>query len=515
MDFYTQVYFHKLGTPTKDDVYELGRENPKAYLKIKPEHPKEWSLGRKSGFELTRIAEIMLASDDDTGRVLCTVQHGDGGTFAIYVRDTNEIWRHIADYDDKVVQAAFGPGNTLFLISRQDAPRGKILSLELEGPALVEGVKAAKVFVPEGKDAIVSDFTDPSVLLCSPHALFVTYQLGGPNEIRVFDHYGHPAAAPAQLPIGDAGGMCVAGLKVLFNDTSYVHPQAWFEFDPGTGKTAETALKVSAPVDFDDCEVVREFATSKDGTKVPVNILRKKGIALDASHPCLVTAYGGYGVNITPSFRSTLRVFMDEGFVWAQANIRGGAEYGEEWHRQGALLNKQNVFDDFYAACKFMVDSKHTSPAKLAIEGGSNGGLLMGAALTQHPDAFRAVVSHVGIYDMLRVELSSNGAFNIPEFGTVKDEAQFKALYAYSPYHHVKDGVKYPSVIFLTGANDPRVDPMQSRKMTARLQAAGADALLRTSANSGHGGGTALSERIEQQVDVASWLFDRLGVSKK
>lgn len=139
--------------------------------------------------------------------------------------------------------------------------------------------------------------------------------------------------------------------------------------------------------------------------------------------------------------------------------------------------------------------------------------MLMGATLTQHPDICRAVVSHVGIYDMLRVELSSNGEFNIPEFGTVKDPAQFKALYAYSPIHHVKDGTKYPSVLFLTGANDPRVDPMQSRKMTARLQAAGADALLRTSSNSGHGGGTALSERIEQQVDVVSWIFDRLGLT--
>ncbi len=181
----------------------------------------------------------------------------------------------------------------------------------------------------------------------------------------------------------------------------------------------------------------------------------------------------------------------------------------------GRLTKKQNVFDDFAAVLKHLIDQKYTSPEKLAIEGGSNGGLLMGATLTQHPELVRAVVSHVGIYDMLRVELSSNGAFNIPEFGTVKDEHQFRALYAYSPYHHVKDGTKYPAVLFLTGANDPRVDPMQSRKMVARLQAAtasGRPVLLRTSAGSGHGLGTALSERIEQEVDVYAFLFDQLGV---
>lgn len=515
MDFYTQVYFHRLGTPTTNDVYELGKENPKSYLKIK-EEGKRWSLGRTSGFEFTRIAEIWLQADEESGRLLCTVQHGDGGTFAMYLRDTNQMWRHLADYDDKIVQGAFGPGNTLYLISREGAPRGKIMSLSLEdgGDWLVKGAKAATTFIPEGQDTIVSEFWDGASLTSAPRALFVSYQLGGPSELRAFDHHGKPAASPAVLPVSDAGGTTIlSDSKVLYQNVSYINPSAWYQFDTTTGKTTKTALEVKAPVSFDDCEVVREMATSKDGTKVPVNIIRKKGVKLDGTNPCLVTAYGGYGVNITPAFRATVRVLIEQGFVWAQANIRGGGEFGEQWHRQGALTNKQNVFDDFAAACKYMVDAKYTTPAKLVIEGGSNGGLLMGATLTQHPDICRAVVSHVGIYDMLRVELSANGAFNIPEFGTVKDPAQFKALYAYSPIHHVKDGTTYPSVLFLTGANDPRVDPMQSRKMTARLQAAGADTLLRTSSNSGHGGGTALSERIEQQVDVVSWIFGRLGMT--
>jgi prolyl oligopeptidase len=245
-----------------------------------------------------------------------------------------------------------------------------------------------------------------------------------------------------------------------------------------------------------------------------VNIIRRKGLKLDGSHPCLVTAYGGYGVNREPAFRASLRVLLERGVVWAETNIRGGGEFGDEWHRQGNLTKKQNVFDDFHAVCGHLVTAGYTRPARLAIEGGSNGGLLMGATLTQHPGIAKCVVSHVGIYDMLRVELSPNGAFNIPEFGTVKDPAQFAALHAYSPYHRVKDGMKYPTILLLTGANDPRVDPLQSRKMTARLQEAGATCYLRTSADSGHGIGSSLRQQIEEKVDVYAFLFAQLGVAQ-
>jgi prolyl oligopeptidase len=204
---------------------------------------------------------------------------------------------------------------------------------------------------------------------------------------------------------------------------------------------------------------------------------------------------------------------MDMGGIYVNANIRGGGEYGEAWHDAGKLTKKQNVFDDFVACAEYLIGKKYTSPSHLAIEGGSNGGLLMGAALTQRPDLFRAVVSHVGIYDMLRVELFPNGAFNVTEFGTVKDPEQFRALYAYSPYHHVVDGVKYPAVLMLTGDNDGRVDPANSRKMTARLQAATGSpypVLLRTSAASGHGFGSSLDEVIAQRTDVFAFLSDQL-----
>jgi prolyl oligopeptidase len=228
----------------------------------------------------------------------------------------------------------------------------------------------------------------------------------------------------------------------------------------------------------------------------------------------LLTGYGGFDVSVTPDFSLKRKTLLEHGFVLVIANLRGGGEYGEAWHKAGNLAKKQNVFDDFAACARYLIDHKYTNPAKLAIEGGSNGGLLMGAALTQHPELFGAVVSHVGIYDMLRVELQPNGAFNVTEFGTVKEPDQFKALYAYSPYHHVVDGTNYPAVLFLTGDNDPRVEPLNSRKMTARLQTSGTKrpVLLRTSSNSGHGVGTALSEYLAEQADVQAFLFDQLGV---
>jgi len=225
--------------------------------------------------------------------------------------------------------------------------------------------------------------------------------------------------------------------------------------------------------------------------------------------------YGGFGLSQTPHFLGAMwRVWLDAGGVYVVANIRGGAEYGERWHQEGMLTKKQNVFDDFAAAGQWLIEQHYTDHAHLALMGGSNGGLLMGALITQHPELAHAVISAVGIYDMLRVELDPNGAFNVTEFGTVKDSEQFQALYAYSPYHHVVPGTNYPAVLMLTGATDPRVNPMQSRKFTAALQAASKSdlpILLRTNANSGHGIGSSLDERIAEQTDMLSFFFAELG----
>ncbi len=492
LDFFQQVYFHALGTPTAKDRYELGKDLP-------------------------RVAEIKLELDRATGLVLATVQNGDSGEFAHYVRSTDGTWKAFAGFKDGAVQAVFGPKGELFVVSRKDAPRGKVLRLSAVGPDLAK----AEVVIPAGEDTIVTDFygsTSRQTVLPTATRLYVTYQLGGPSAFRCFALDGKPLPAPKQPEVGTVRGLTPAGGDdVLFTAGSFTLPSAAYLYKAKGDETVKLPLTSPPVVDLSDITVVRDFATSKDGTKVPVNILTPKGAKRDGSNPCLVTGYGGYGLNTMPTFRPEWRVLFDHGFVVAVVNLRGGGEYGEDWHRAGMLTKKQNVFDDFVAALTHLIERKYTTPEKLAIEGGSNGGLLMGATMTQHPELMKCVVSHVGIYDMLRVELSPNGAFNIPEFGTVKEPDQFKALRAYSPYHNVKDGTKYPAVLLLTGANDPRVDPMQSRKFTARLQAAnpGGVVLLRTSASSGHGLGTALSERIEEATDVDAFLFAQLGVTAK
>jgi len=262
--------------------------------------------------------------------------------------------------------------------------------------------------------------------------------------------------------------------------------------------------------DIPGVEVVREFAVSKDGTKVPVNILYKKGSKRDGSQPMLLTAYGGYGLSLRPFFSRRAAFWLRHGGAFAVVNLRGGGEYGKEWHLAGNLTKKQNVFDDFIASAQLLVERGYTTRDRLAIEGGSNGGLLMGAVMVQRPELYRAVVSHVGLYDMLRVELTPNGAFNVTEFGTVKDASQFKALYAYSPLHHVQDGTAYPAVLLTTGEHDGRVDPWMTYKMTARLQAAnpgGQPVLLRVASDAGHGIGTSLASAIEEDADVFAFLF--------
>jgi prolyl oligopeptidase len=369
--------------------------------------------------------------------------------------------------------------------------------------------------VPESDVTIVSHFGLQPSFAVTPGLLYVLDQAGGPNKVRIFDHQGRRRGELPLPELASVGGMLEAdGADLLFQAQTFISPPAWYRYSAATAKAEKTALFQTSPAKYEGCEVVREMAVSKDGARVPVNIIRRKGLKLDGRNPTVLTGYGGYGISLSPRFSPTRQLWLEQGGVFAIANLRGGGEFGEAWHTAGNLTNKQNVFDDFYAAARQLIDAGYTSPERLAIMGGSNGGLLMGATMTQHPKICRAVVSHVGIYDMLRVELSPNGAFNVTEFGTVQDEAQFRALYAYSPYHHVEDGVAYPATLFLTGANDPRVDPMQSRKMTARLQAAspGSVTLLRTNAEAGHGIGSSLAQRIEEGVDVYSFLFHELGM---
>ncbi len=482
-NFYQQVYFHKLGTPASSDTYVLGREFPK-------------------------IAEIRFSSTDDGKYVLATVANGDGGDFEHYLLGPGGKWIQLTTYEDQVKATAFGPDGTLYMLSRKDAPKGQILAVKLAGgrpgkPQLV---------VKEGEWSIES-------LLPTKSRLYVSEILGGPERAAAYDRGGNFIADLSSEPVASVGGMVrLEGDEILYGMETYTAPFAYYRYDARTERSEKTALAQAAKVDLSDIEVSREFATSKDGTRIPMNILKKKGTSLNGLNPTILYAYGGYGVSETPYYMANMRFWFDNGGIYVVANLRGGGEFGEEWHEAGRLLKKQNVFDDYAACAQWLIDNKYTSPSKLVAMGGSNGGLLMGAELTQHPELFRAVVSYVGIYDMLRVELFPNGQFNTTEFGSVKDPEQFRALYAYSPYHHVVDGTKYPAVLFVTGDHDGRVDPANSRKMTARLQAATASGypiLLRTSSNAGHGIGSSLSDVISQRADVYAFIFQQLGMEFK
>jgi prolyl oligopeptidase len=272
-------------------------------------------------------------------------------------------------------------------------------------------------------------------------------------------------------------------------------------------------LGTTTSVDLSGFSVTRELATSQDGTRVPINIVAAPGTPRDGSAPALLTAYGGYGINLVPRFSPETLLWLEQGGVYAVANIRGGGEYGEEWHRAGALANKQNCFDDFIACAEHLVSSGITSRERLAIRGGSNGGLLMGAVLVQEPDIARAVVAEVPVLDSLRAETSANGLFNTAEFGSVEDPELFHAMLAYSPYHNVDDGTDYPAVLLTAGENDIRVQAWHAKKMAARLQEAttsGRPVLLKME-SAGHLAGS-LTLSIERATDRHAFLFDQLGL---
>jgi prolyl oligopeptidase len=496
--FHQQIYFHKLGTPVERDTYEQGKDFP-------------------------RIAEIELESSLDGKHLLARVANGDGGEFAHYLRNAQGEWKQITRFEDGVKQIEFGRDplyielgrdDSLYLLSTKGAPKGQILRTKLSQPDLA----SAKVVVKESTNTI-ADFKPTA------SGMALVYLRGGPMQFVYRDFLNDQLSGPSsrsdkpgfRVPTSVGQMLVTHGDEVMFRAETYTAPFTWWRFD--ANKTRDdaqaTALKGTSPVPFTDIEAVRVTAKSKDGTAIPMTLIKREGTRLDGENPTLLYGYGGYGISLTPRFDFTRRVWFDQGGVLAIANLRGGGEFGDEWHAAGNLTNKQNVFDDFAACAEWLVKSNYTKPAKLAIQGGSNGGLLMGAMLTQNPSAMKAVVAQVGIFDMLRVELDPNGAFNTTEFGTVKDPAQFKALHAYSPYHRVQEAANYPAVLLMTGEHDGRVNPAHSRKMTARLQAANGSkepVLLRTSSTSGHGQGTALNERVEQLADIYAFLLAQLGV---
>jgi prolyl oligopeptidase len=483
--FFQQVYFHRIGDDPAHDAYVMGRDFPK-------------------------VGEIQLSTHYDPDLLVVSVENGDGGEYAHYLVDPQGKVRQVTKFSDKVKSATAGPDGTLYLVSHMNAPRGKLLKL----PPGASDLAMAELLVAES-DAVIQE---SGAVIPTASALYVSELIGGPSRVAIFDHAGHPKGT---LPLPDVSAVTeiepLSDGSLLHDVMTYLRPAYVARYTEKAGTSAETKLSRTSPVSFGDTEVIREMVKSKDGTQVPINIVRRKGTKLNGANPLLLYGYGGFNISEVPTFlNSFVRIWLDAGGVYVDANLRGGGEFGEEWHERGALTHKQNVFDDFIAAAEQLVAEKYTDRAHLAILGGSNGGLLMGAVLTQRPDLFRAVVSLVGIYDMIRVELDANGAFNITEFGSVKDAAQFKALYAYSPYHHVMQGTAYPAVFMQTGATDGRVNPAHSRKMAAALQSAttsGRPILLSIDSHAGHGIGSSLSSQVNKEADDIAFLFDQLGMT--
>jgi len=480
--FFQQVYFHRLGTPRASDTYVIGKDFP-------------------------RIAEIELKGSRDGTYLLAVVRNGDGGEIAYHLRSPDGRWHEVAGFKDGLKHLAFGDDGKLYGMSIKDAPLGQIIAIPLLTPTIAQ----VHVVIPESK--LVAEQVLPTRT-----RLYVTYRDGGPSLVKVHNLAGKfllelPTAPVSEVEVPTR----LERDDVLVATVSYLQPRTIARYEAAANRLVPTEFNGSYPFTMDDAVVERESAVSKDGTRVPVSIVHRKDLKLDGNNPLLLYGYGGYGLSMSPWFSPLLRLWLDYGGVYAVANVRGGGEYGEPWHLAGNLTKKQNVFDDFAASLEMLIERKFTRSERAAIMGGSNGGLTMGATLVQHPQLAHAVVSEVGIYDPLRWELQPNGEFNTTEFGSVKDPDQFRALYAYSPYNNARDGVAYPAVLFTTGDNDGRVAPYESRKMTARLQVATSSSnpiLLRTEAAAGHGIGTALSTRIEEQTDVYSFLVDQLRMKR-
>jgi prolyl oligopeptidase len=481
LGFYQEVWFHELGSD--DDRRELA-----------------------GVFADDRIAENFLSASPDGRWAMDRVQKGDGGEWQSFVRrqDGDAGWRMVADVGDECVQAVFG-GRFLFLLSLHGAPRGQVLRLELDDTATVAD---ATVVVPQGDRSIEE-------IVATDARLWVVDIDGGPSGIRAFDPDGE-ALPEVPLPaISSIDRLLTLGAgTVAWALETFVSPRSWWVHGDDDPEPRRTALDTITPIEFAGVEVERVFATSKDGTRVPINLIHRAGTPRDGSAPAVLYGYGGFAISLKPSFDPSRLLWLEQGGVYAVANLRGGGEYGREWHHAGRLATKQNCFDDFAACADHLVETGVTSRARLGIMGGSNGGLLVGAVLTQHPEIAAAVVCAVPVLDMLRSELTPNGAFVVAEFGSVRDPEMFRALYAYSPFHNVVDGTAYPPVLFTAGEFDPRVAAHHAKKMVARLQAATSSdqPILLRMESGGHGVGQSLDQSVGLVTDYYTFFFDRLQI---
>jgi len=489
--YHVKVFYHSLGTdPTKDPLIFGERRNPQD------------------------IPQVALPDDDDRW-LLINVAEGWAKS-EMYLQDLKAATPpvELTSGKDFLYGGEIFQGK-LYITTNEDAPRFHVFVVDPEHPQQENW----KEIIPEG-DAVLKN------IAVFGGRLFAQYEKNASSQLRIFELNGRPVQAISLPAIGTIGGLTASGIggrwdrkEAFFDFSSFTVPPSVYQVDMSSG-TSVLWDKVDAPgIDPSAYEVKQLWYKSKDGTRVPMFVCHKRGLVLDGKNPTLLTGYGGFNVSLTPDFRGSRFIWLEHGGVFAVANLRGGSEFGEEWHRAGMLEKKQNVFDDFIAGAEYLIAQKYTDQDHLAITGGSNGGLLMGAVLTQRADLFKAVVCQVPLLDMLRYQNFQIAKLWIPEYGSADDAKQFEWLYAYSPYHHVKPGTEYPAILFMTADTDTRVDPMHAKKMTALLQAEAANGrsrerpiLLRIEAKAGHGAGKPITKQVEESTDIFSFLFWQLGV---
>lgn len=472
---YTEIRFHALGSDPKTDSLV---------------HPRTGDATTFLSKDLSRDGKYLFL-------------------FVIRGWSENDIyWKRVGEKDFRLLVKGTGAKygiqawkDQFYITTDEGAPRQRLFRVS---PEKTERA-AWQEIIPE--DPVAS--LESAVIVGGHFAL--EYLRDAASELRIATLDGKPVRTVALPTVGAASNL--VGLEdqdeAFFLFSSFTTPRQVYKTSIASGKV-DLWAKVELPVDTEQYTVRQVFYPSKDGTKIPLFLVHRKDLKPDGQRPTLLYGYGGFSVNMQPSFRASIFPWLDAGGVYAVANLRGGGEYGKAWHEAGRLAHKQNVFDDFHAAAEYLVREHYTRPDRLAIHGGSNGGLLVGAAMTQRPELYGAVVCAVPLLDMVRYHQFGSGRTWIPEYGTADKPSDFQVLYAYSPYHHLKPGVHYPPLLMMSADHDDRVDPMHARKFVAALQnldGPGAPALLRIEANAGHGGADQVAKSIESQADLYAFLF--------
>ncbi len=484
-----QVFYHKVGTPQSDDVkvYE-DAANPQRFHNIG-------------------------VSDDERFAFLVISERGKGKKGnAIFYRDLSQpgdaFTPIIAEIGDDTYDVIDNVGDKFLISTDRKSPNGRVFLFDPKNPAEANW----KDVIPEKAEPI------DSVSLVGGK-LFITYLKDVATRAYVYTPDGkleNEIKLPGLGTVGGFGGR-TDDKFTFYTFTTFNFPPTIYKYDIATKTSTQFRQPEIPGFKSDDYETSQVFVTSKDGTKVPMFLVHKKGLKMDGNNPTILYGYGGFNVTNSPGFSSLRLALLEQGFIYASANMRGGGEYGEKWHEAGTKLKKQNVFDDFIAAAEYLIKNKYTSSSKLAIQGGSNGGLLVGAVSNQRPELFKAVVEQAGVMDMLRFHKFTIGWNWIADYGSSDNEAEFKALYAYSPIHNLKPGTAYPATLITTADHDDRVVPAHNFKYAAALQAAqggGNPILIRIDTKSGHGA-SSTRKAIEQSADIYSFLMWNLGVTPK